>query len=263
VSTAKRRERRWRPFSIFPYEKSPVLSLKDAHVSDSIAGRIQTIRERIREAALRVGRDPAGIRLVAATKTVPPAGLEEAYAADVRTFGENRLQEAQEKRRILGPREGLVWHFIGRMQRRKLKEIVGNFALLHSVESLEQANSINAAAEKLGIRQEVLLEVNVAGEESKGGFTPQELEVGIEELDRLPHIAIQGLMTLPPWKENPEDVRPYFTQLGQLRNRLVRHAWTRVRMDELSMGMSHDYEIAIEEGATMVRIGTAIFGERE
>jgi PLP dependent protein len=241
----------------------PVLALNDEYVSDSIAERIQTIREKIREAALRVGRDPADIRLVAATKTVSPAGLEEAYAAGVRIFGENRLQEAQEKRRILGPREGLVWHFIGRMQRRKLKEIVESFALLHSVESLEQANGINAAAERLGIRQEVLLEVNVAGEASKGGFIPQELEAGIEELDRLPHVAIRGLMTLPPWKENPEEVRPYFTQLRQLRDRFARHSWTRVRMGELSMGMSRDFEIAIEEGATMVRIGTAIFGERE
>ena len=239
-----------------------MLSLKDAHVSHSIAQTIQTIREKIRQAALRVERDPSSIRLVAATKTVSTANVEEAYAAGVRIFGENRLQEAQEKRRMLGPREGLVWHFIGRMQRRKLKDIVGNFALLHSVESLEQAQGINAVAEKLGIRQAVLLEVNVGGEASKGGFTSQELEAGLEELDRLPHVSIQGLMTLPPWRENPEEVRPYFRQLCQLRNRLAQHSWMRVRMAELSMGMSHDYEVAIEEGATMVRIGTAIFGER-
>jgi len=239
-----------------------VLSLKDEHVSHSIAQTIQAIREKIRQAALRVGRDPSSICLVAATKTVSPANLEEAYAAGVRIFGENRLQEAQEKRQVLGPREGLVWHFIGRMQRRKLKDIVGNFALLHSVESLEQAQGINAAAEKLGIEQEVLLEVNIGGEASKGGFTPQELEDVIEELDRLPHVSIQGLMTLPPWKENSGEVRPYFTQLCQLRNRLAQQSWTRVRMAELSMGMSHDYETAIEEGATMVRIGTAIFGAR-
>lgn len=240
-----------------------MLSLKDAHVSNSIAERIQTILERIKLAALRVGRDPSSIRLVAATKTVSPANVEEAYAAGVRIFGENRLQEAQEKRRMLGPREGLAWHFIGRMQRRKLKDLVGNFALLHSVESLEQAYGINAAAEKFGIRQEVLLEVNVAGEASKGGFTVQELEAGIAELERLPHVSIQGLMTLPPWKENPEEVRPYFRELCQLRKRLAQHPWTRGRMAELSMGMSHDYEIAIEEGATMVRIGTAIFGGRK
>lgn len=240
-----------------------MLSLKDVHVSNSIAKTIQTIREKIRQAALRVGRDPSSIRLVAATKTVSPANLEEAYVVGVRIFGENRLQEAQEKRRGLGPREGLAWHFIGRMQRRKLKEIVGNFALLHSVENLEQARGINAVAEKLGIQQEVLLEVNIAGEASKGGFTTQELEDGMEDLDRLSHVSIQGLMTLPPWKENPEEVRPYFTQLRQLRDRLARHSWTRIRMAELSMGMSHDYEMAIEEGATMVRIGTAIFGERE
>jgi len=239
-----------------------MVSWKDATGSNSIAKTIQTIREKIRQAALRVGRDPSSVRLVAATKTVSPANLEEAYAAGVRIFGENRLQEAQEKRRMLGPREGLAWHFIGRMQRRKIKDIVGNFALLHSVESVEQAQGINAAAEKLGIQQEVLLEVNIAGEASKGGFTSQELEAGIEALDRLPHVSIQGLMTLPPWKENPEEVRPYFTQLCQLRNRLARQSWTHIRMAELSMGMSHDYEMAIEEGATMVRIGTAIFGAR-
>jgi hypothetical protein len=239
-----------------------VLSLKDAHGSNSIARRIQTIQEKIRQAALRVGRDPSGIRVVAASKTISLPDVEKAFAAGVRIFGENRLQEAQEKKRMLGPREGLSWHFIGRMQRRKLKYIVGNFAVLHSVESLEQARSINTEAEKAGVHQEVLLEVNIAGEVSKGGFTPEELQAGMEELDRLPQVLIRGLMTLPPWKENSEEVRPYFSRLCRLRNTFAQHTWTRVRMDELSMGMSHDYEIAIEEGATMVRIGTAIFGER-
>lgn len=237
-------------------------SLKDGHVTHSITHTIQIIKENIRQAALRVGRDPSGVRLVAATKTVPAVNLDEAYRAGVRIFGENRLQEAQEKREVLGPREELVWHFIGRMQRRKLKDLVGNFSLLHSVESLEQAEWINAVGEKLGIQQAVLLEVNVGEEASKGGFTSQELEARIEELDRLPHVEIQGLMTLPPWQENPEDVRPYFIQVSRLRDRLARQTWSRVRMTELSMGMSHDYEIAIEEGATMVRIGTAIFGSR-
>lgn len=239
-----------------------MFSLKDGHVSNSITHRIQVIQENIRQAAIRVGRDPSGILLVAATKTVPAVNLEEAYRAGVRIFGENRLQEAQEKRQILGPRKDLVWHFIGRMQRRKLKDLVGNFSLLHSVESLEQAENINAVAGKIGIQQAVLLEVNVGEEDSKGGFTSQEVEARIEELDRLSHLEIQGLMTLPPWKENPEDVRPYFTQVSRLRDGLARQTWRRVRMTDLSMGMSHDYEIAIEEGATMVRIGTAIFGSR-
>ncbi len=236
--------------------------LKEGHVSDPITHRIQIIQENIRQVAIRIGREPSGIRLVAATKTVPAVNLEEAYRAGVRVFGENRLQEAQEKRQILGSRDGLVWHFIGRMQRRKLKDLVGNFSLLHSVESLQQAESINAVAGKLGIQQPVLLEVNVGEEASKGGFTSQEVEARIEELDRLPHLEIQGLMTLPPWMENPEDVRPYFTQVRRLRDQLAQQIWRHVRMTELSMGMSHDYEIAIEEGATMVRIGTAIFGSR-
>ncbi len=200
---------------------------------------------------------------MAATKTVSADKLEESYAAGVRIFAENRLQEAQEKRHILGPREGLAWHFIGRMQRRKLKHLVGTFALLHSVENVEQAQGINAAAEQLGIQQEVLLEVNIGGEASKGGFRPQELEEGLEKLDELPHVAVRGLMTLPPWHEDPQEVRPYFRQLCQLRNRFAQQSWNRVRMVELSMGMSHDYEIAIEEGATMVRIGTALFGNRK
>jgi len=232
-------------------------------VATTISSNIQTIRETIRRAAQQSGRDPASVCLVAATKTVSCDQLEEAYAAQIRHFGENRLQEAQEKMEQFGSREGLSWHFIGRMQRRKLKALVGQFCLLHSVESLEQAQSINAVAEKLGIQQAVLLEVNVGEEASKGGFTSQEVEARMGDLDRLPHVRIQGLMTLPPWKENPEDVRSYFTQVSRLRDRLAEQSWTRVRMTELSMGMSHDYEIAIEEGATMVRIGTAIFGKRE
>jgi PLP dependent protein len=239
-----------------------VPSLSDAGVSHPITHSIQVIRENIRETALRVGRDPSRIRLVAATKTVSPAILEYAYASGVEIFGENRLQEAQAKIRTMGPREGLAWHFIGRMQRRKIKDIVGNFALLHSVESLEQANSINAVAGKRGIQQEVLLEVNVGEETSKGGFTPEALKAVIEELDRLPHLSIQGLMTLPPWKENPEEIRPYFSRVCQLRNLFAQREWTNIHLTEISMGMSHDYKIAIEEGATMIRIGTAIFGER-
>lgn len=239
-----------------------MLVLKKSQVLHSITETIQNIREKMQQAALRAGRNPDGVRLVAATKTVPPTRLEEAYAAGVRMFGENRLQEAQEKMHILGPREELAWHFIGRMQRRKLKHLVGRFTVLHSVENIDQAQSINAAAERLGIQQEVLLQVNVAGEASKGGFTSEELEAGIAELDRLPHVAICGLMTLPPWKDNPEETRPYFTQLCRLRDQLAQQAWERIRLDELSMGMSHDYEVAIEEGATMVRLGTAIFGER-
>jgi len=239
-----------------------VWPLDDSLPSGTIAGKVQSIREGIRLAALRVGRDPSTVQLVAATKTVPPSGLLEAYSAGVRIFGENRLQEAQEKMPTVGSRQGLAWHFIGRMQSRKLKDIVGNFALIHSVENVEQARGIAAIAEKLGIRQDILLEVNVAGEESKGGFLSQDVPKAVEEIWLLPHVTLRGLMTLPPFRDNPEEARPYFSELRQLRDSLGQDGLARGGVEELSMGMSHDYQIAIEEGATMVRIGTAIFGKR-
>ena len=228
----------------------------------NIADNVQKIWEGIRQAALRVGREPSSVQLVAATKTVSPSLLLEAYEAGVRIFGENRLQEAQEKMPIIGPCQGLAWHFIGRMQSRKLKDIVGKFALLHSVESVEQARRINSLAEKMDIQQDILLEINVAKEKTKGGFVCQNLQDAVEEINRLSHIAIRGLMTLPPFSDNPEEARPYFSELRHLRDSLARPSLKLERIEELSMGMSHDYQVAIEEGATMVRVGTAIFGKR-
>ena len=228
----------------------------------TIADNVQKIREGIQQAALRVGRDPSTVQLVAATKTVAAQQLVEAYVAGVRIFGENRLQEAQEKIPEVGPRQGLAWHFIGRMQRRKLKDIVGNFALLHSVESVEQARSMQAIAETLGIKQEILLEVNVAGEDSKGGFALRDMPDVLRQIGQLPHVVIRGLMTLPPFHDDPEDARPYFSALCHLRDDLAQESLPQGGVLELSMGMSHDYHVAIEEGATMVRVGTAIFGDR-
>lgn len=236
--------------------------LEESPFSVSIADNVQKIREGIRQAALRVGRDPSTVQLVAATKTVSTSLLIEAYEAGVRIFGENRLQEAQEKILAVGPRQGLAWHFIGRMQSRKIKDIVGKFTLLHSVESMEQAHKIHAIAEKLGIQQAILLEVNVAGEGTKGGFACNDMREAMEQIDRLPHVAIRGLMTLPPFSDNPDDARPYFAELRQLRDSLAQRSLTHRGVAELSMGMSHDYHVAIEEGATMVRVGTAIFGRR-
>ncbi len=216
----------------------------------------------MRQAALRVGREPSSVQLIAATKTVIPQVLIDAYHAGVRIFGENRLQEAQAKMSDVGPQEGLVWHFIGRMQRRKIKDIVGSFALLHSVESLEQANTIQTVAEQLGIRQDILLQVNVSGEKTKGGFAPSEITHHAEVMSQFSNLNIQGLMTLPPFSENSEHARPYFAELRQVRDSLVQQNVQYSRVKELSMGMSHDYQVAIEEGATMVRVGTAIFGQR-
>lgn len=237
-------------------------SLEESPFSVSIADNVQKIREGIRQAALRVGRDPSTVQLVASTKTVSTSLLIEAYEAGVRIFGENRLQEAQEKMPTIGPRQGLAWHFMGRMQSRKIKDIVGKFTLLHSVESMEQAHNIHATAEKLGIQQSILLEVNVAGEGTKGGFDCNGMREVMEQIDRLPHVAIQGLMTLPPFSDNPDDARPYFAELRQLRDSLAQRSLRHGGVAELSMGMSHDYQVAIEEGATMVRVGTAIFGKR-
>ncbi len=236
--------------------------LDDSLASETIASNVQKIRESIRQAAFRVGRDPSTVQLVAATKTVSPRLLLEAYEAGVRIFGENRLQEAQEKMPVIGLRQGLAWHFIGRMQRRKLKDIVGKFSLLHSVESMEQARGIDAVAGKLGIQQDILLEVNVAGEETKGGFPCGNMPEAMEQIGRLPHVVIRGLMTLPPFSDNPESARPYFSELRQLRDSLAQQGLSYSGVEELSMGMSHDYRVAIEEGATMVRVGTAIFGKR-
>jgi len=229
----------------------------------TIVGKVQEIVEGIQQAARRVGRDPSAVQLVAATKTMAVSQLLEAYAAGVRIFGENRLQEAQEKIPAVGPHHGLTWHFIGKMQRRKLKDIVGNFSVLHSVESVEQARSIDTLAGKIGIQQDILLEVNVAGEGTKGGFSSRDLPEALESIAQLPHVAIRGLMTLPPFSENAENARSYFTELRQLRDSLAQQSLRAGELKELSMGMSRDYQVAIEEGATMVRIGTAIFGTRD
>ncbi len=237
-------------------------SFEETAGSVNIADNVQSIQEGIKQAARRVGRDPSTIRCVAATKTVSSGALLRAYEAGVRIFGENRLQEAQEKMPAIGIRQGLAWHFIGRMQSRKLKDIVGKFALLHSVESLEQARKIECIAEKFGIQQEILLEVNVAGESSKGGFSCTNMQDALVQIDQLPHVAFRGLMTLPPFSDNPEGARPYFSELRQLRDSFVQQSFSHGRVEELSMGMSHDYQVAIEEGATMVRIGSALFGKR-
>ena len=237
-------------------------SFEEPSCSVNIADNVQNIQKDIKQAALRVGRDPSTIQLVAASKRVSSDAILKAYEAGVRIFGENRLQEAQEKMPEIGLRQGLAWHFIGRMQRRKLKDIVGKFSLLHSVESVEQARGINALAEKLGIQQDILLEINISGEETKGGFDSTHMPMVLEQMDQLPHVAIRGLMTLPPFRDNPEEVRLYFSKMRQMRDSLAQQRFTRGGMEELSMGMSHDFQVAIEEGATMVRIGTAIFGKR-
>ena len=223
---------------------------------------IRTTHDRIRRAAERVGRDPRSVRLVAATKYVEAPRVLEAIRAGLTICGENRWQEAQAKMQEVGERGGMEWHFIGRLQRRKLKWLVGRFSLIHSVESVEQAEEIQRRAHEQSISQAILLEVNVGGEASKGGFAPDALPAAVSHIDAFPAVSVQGLMTLPPWNPDPETMRPYFQRLKHLADRINGMPLQRVHMRELSMGMSNDFEVAVEEGATLVRLGTALFGPR-
>ncbi len=226
----------------------------------SISENIKTIMDRIAAAAKRAGRDPASVRLVVVTKTIDVARIKEAVDAGVMVLGENRVQEAKGKIERLG--NTASWHLIGHLQMNKVRHAVNSFDLIHSMDSLELAKEIDKHAAKTGKAQNVLVEVNIGGEASKAGMTVRNAPVLVREAAKLSHIAIQGLMTIPPFPENPEDSRPYFRVLKELAESIAKERIPGVSMQELSMGMSGDFEIAIEEGATMVRVGTAIFGER-
>ncbi len=232
----------------------------DAEVG-TIAGRVRAVLDEMQRAAARAGRPPESVRLIAASKTVSVERLRQALDAGVRHLGENRLQEALPKIDAL-EREGVVWHFIGNLQRRKVKSVVGRFETIHSVDSLPLAEEIDRQAKAAGLRQRVLLEVNLAREASKGGFEPRTLVEALESLNGLKHLDIRGLMAIPPPTPTAEDARPYFRQLRTLAQALTARGYRNINMQELSMGMSHDYPVAIEEGATYVRVGTAIFGAR-
>lgn len=236
--------------------------MEDLAGSGAIADRVSVVRQRIEAAAARSGRNPESIRLIAATKTVPVARIETALDAGVLHVGESKLQEALPKLHALESRRNVTWHFIGRLQRRKVKALIGRFQLIHSVDSVELAEEINRRAEEKGLCQSVLLEVNIGEEATKTGFSASELSNILALLGAMPNVAIKGLMAIPPPTDAPEAARPFFRAVRDLADSLKRSAHDRIRMDELSMGMSHDFEIAIEEGATCVRIGTAIFGAR-
>lgn len=233
-------------------------------LSDSgvISEHVARIRQRIQAAAARTGRDPDSIRLIAATKTVPVARIRKAVDAGVLHLGESKVQEALPKLDAMAVRTDVTWHFIGQLQRRKVKAVIGRFQLIHSVDSLEQAQEINRRAEERDLCQSVLLEVNIGEEPSKAGFSVSELVRALDVLDAMPNLSVKGLMAIPPPTDAPESARPYFRAVRDLADSVTRTLRRRIRMDELSMGMSHDFEIAVEEGATYVRIGTAIFGER-
>ena len=227
----------------------------------SIADNVRRVRTRMRQAAERAGRDPMSVRLVAASKTVDAARIRAAIAAGVTILGENYLQETRQKLGQLG-RANVEWHLIGPLQRNKVRYVFDLFDMMHSLDRLELAEEINRRAERLGRQLPVLLEVNVGGETSKSGWTPTGLLNDISQLAALPHIQVRGLMTIPPPTPQPHEARPFFRQLRQLRDRLVQEGYDGMTFEELSMGMTADYEVAIEEGATLVRVGTAIFGPR-
>ena len=230
-----------------------------------IADRINQVRERIAHAARRAGRNPDEITLMAVSKTHPPESIIAAYQAGIRIFGESRVQEFATKISALQSLHDARWVLIGHLQSNKTNKAAELFHEIHSVDSLHLLQRLNAAREKLQSPPlVVLIELNVGGEAAKSGL-PAEVDA-IQPLlyaaPTLPHIQIRGLMTIPPHTEDPEGARPYFQKLRALRDEITRRDVSRVSMDQLSLGMSHDFEVAIEEGSTCVRIGTAIFGER-
>ena len=225
-----------------------------------IEKNLEHILERITRACAKCRRSPDSVRLVAVSKTIAPEKAQEAIAAGVTILGENYMQEAREKIDALGKK--VSWHFIGHLQSNKAKYAVELFDLIHSVDSLHLAGSLSRAAQTQNKIIPVLIQVNISGEESKHGLNPQTAFQLTENVARLPNLTIQGFMTMPPLSENPEASRPYFAALRKLRDEVQAKGLKELRLQELSMGMSSDFEVAIEEGATLVRIGTSLFGAR-
>ncbi|MGA2904852.1 MAG: YggS family pyridoxal phosphate-dependent enzyme [Candidatus Korobacteraceae bacterium] len=230
----------------------------------TIADNLAAIRECMARAARRAGRDPEDIALMAVSKTICAERIAEAYAAGHRLFGENRVQEFTEKFGALAELHGAEFHMIGHLQSNKVAKAAEIFAAVDSLDSAKLGERLNGAAERAGKTLGVLIEINAGGEAAKSGVAPDstELEHILAAAPAWPHLRIRGLMTVPPFSDDPEGARPYFRQLRGLRDRLAERELPAVGMDILSMGMSHDFEVAIEEGSTCVRIGTAIFGER-
>ena len=224
--------------------------------------RLQQITERIRQAAESCNRDADSIRLVAVSKTIPVESVKDALECGVTILGENYVQEAREKFNAL-VQYSVSWHFIGHLQSNMAKYAVRLFDLIHSVDSLKLARELHKHAQKIDKIQPILIQVNISGEGTKSGITAQEAPGLILEISRLESLSIKGLMTMPPYFYQPEKVRPFFAGLRKLRDEIQKDAPDNVSMRELSMGMTGDFEVAIEEGATLVRVGTAIFGERK
>ena len=221
---------------------------------------LKTVEEHVQEACKRAGRSREEVTLIAVSKTKPLEMLQEIYGEGVRDFGENKVQELCDKMEQLP--SDIRWHMIGHLQRNKVKYIVGKVALIHSVDTYRLAEEINIQAKKRGIIVPILVEVNIAGEETTFGTTAEDAMLLVEEISKLENVRIRGLMTIAPFVENPEDNRLYFRKIKQLSVDITNKNIDNVSMEILSMGMTGDYEVAIEEGATMVRVGTGIFGAR-
>ncbi len=226
-----------------------------------VESNVGKIRNTIAQSALRCGRDPARVKLMAVTKTVDDESIMEAIEAGVDLIGENYVQEAQRKIEKMG-KKGLEWHMIGSLQSNKAKHAVRLFDMIHSVSSMNVAAELDRRAGLINRVTKILVEVNLAGESSKSGLAADEVIAFLRSICSLPRISVRGLMTMPPWTEEPENSRPYFRRLREISDRIRAEAITGIYMEELSMGMSQDFTVAIEEGATIVRIGTAIFGKR-
>jgi pyridoxal phosphate enzyme (YggS family) len=229
-----------------------------------IADNVARVRERVAAAALRAGRNPDEITLMGVSKTFPVERIREAYEAGLRMFGENRVQEFADKSGALGDLKDAEWHLIGHLQSNKAAKAAELFGAVDSVDSIRLAERLNAAAEKAGKTLPILIEINIGGEDAKSGVAPDSEEFG-RILIAAPlwrNLRVRGLMTVPPYSEDPQSARRFFRKLREIRDRIASRRLHLVEMDVLSMGMSHDFEVAIEEGSTCVRVGTAIFGDR-
>ncbi len=251
-------------FWLLANSQEPIADLPSAFIFErvSIADNLAQVRQRIAEAARRAGRRPDEIALMAVTKTFPPEIIRHAYAAGARLFGENRVQEFAEKAPSLANLPGIEFHLIGHLQSNKAAKATQIFAGIDSVDSLHLAEKLNAAA--AGKRLPILIEINVGGEDAKSGVAPDSpaLEALLSGAPRLEHLEFRGLMSIPPFMEDPQAARPYFRRLRELRDQIASRKLPAISMSTISMGMSHDFEVAIEEGSTCVRVGTAIFGAR-
>ncbi len=231
----------------------------------SIAESIAAVRERIETAARRAGRPSSEVALMGVSKTHPPELIREAYAAGLRLFGENRVQEFAGKAPSLMAMTGAEWHMIGHLQTNKAAKAAELFAAVDSVDSVKLAQKLDAEARELNKKLPVLIEINVGGEAAKSGVAPdsQELENLLQSAARFEALEFRGLMTVPPFTDDPEAARPFFRKMREVRDAIAVRNLPAINVDVLSMGMSHDFEVAIEEGSTCVRVGTAIFGERK